>query len=274
MKLQLEAIQEDVISISKKAGTKLKDYFGKPIAKSSKSTPFDIVTEADKAVEEIISGFLLERYPDFRLIGEEGGGMGTSASEAEYFWFVDPLDGTTNFANKLPIFATSIALTDANYRPLLGAVYAPIQDELYTSIDGGKSYLNGNEITVSEKTDLMDCVLGSGFPYSKYTDPNNNITQWSYFLTRTRGLRRYGSAALDLCYVADGRLDAYWEMKLYPWDYLAGAIIVRNAGGYVTDFFGNETTSVESAKGHIVASNPHIHDAIIKGLSETNIQVD
>ncbi len=268
--LDLASVRRDAEDIAREAGQLIMTYFRRPESQQQtlKGSPFDIVTAADKASEQRIIDALTQRYPTHHIIGEEGGGMGAPRETAPYLWVVDPIDGTTNFANGIPIFAVSIALLNAQMEALLGVVYNPAQDELFSAAQGQGAACNGDVLSVSSAENLAESVLASGFPYSKYSDPDNNLAQWGHFLTRTRGLRRLGSAALDMCYVAAGRFDGYWEMRLNPWDYLAGLVCVRESGGQVTDYLGQENDIVRPLS-HIVASNGHIHQQIINNLAET-----
>lgn len=259
---------QQVTEIARTTGNTLRDYFAHGVAQQTKATSVDIVTDADKAAEEIITRALLDAFPDTHLVGEEGGGSGASADRAAFFWYVDPIDGTTNFANRIPHFCTSIALTDAQQNPLLGVVYQPITDDLYTARLGEGAFLNGEPIRVSQKTELIQCVVASGFAYDKHKNPDNNLAQWGAMMMRTRGVRRMGSAALDMAYIAAGRFDAYWERSLHLWDVLAGVLLVREAGGRVTNYQGDERPQ-EDRDGKFAASNGHIHEAFLQVLQES-----
>ncbi|MBC7870745.1 MAG: inositol monophosphatase, partial [Chitinophagaceae bacterium] len=205
------------------------------------------------------------RFPDHHIIGEEGGAMGAPADDSAYTWYIDPLDGTTNFANRIPIFATSIALTDRDMNPIVGVVYNPISGEMFSAAKGFGTTLNDKPIHVSRAETLEQSVLCSGFPYDQATNPDNNLDEWGRFAVRTRGLRRLGSAALDLCFVAAGRLDGYWEQQLNPWDYLAGQLCVMEAGGIVTDYLNRPLSAAN--KGRILANNGHIHQQMLDVLA-------
>ncbi|MCU0496618.1 MAG: inositol monophosphatase [Anaerolineae bacterium] len=268
MDLNLQEIRRIAEEIALNTAPVLMDYYQKPLQYTSKTSKVDIVTEADKASEARIVALLQQHFPDHHIVGEEGGGMGAPAETARYFWYVDPLDGTVNFANHIPMFSISLALTDRERRPLVGVVYHPVAHELYSGAIGHGATLNDTPLRVSQATELINSVVASGFPYSKAIDPDNNIREWGEFVTRTRGTRRMGSAALDMCYVAAGRYDGYWEQKLHPWDYLAGAVCVQEAGGQVTDYTGKDDPSIYQ-HGRIVASNGHIHDEMIALLAST-----
>lgn len=254
--------------IALQTGALLRARYQEPITQTTKSTDIDIVTDADEAAEAFIARELLRRYPEHHLVGEEGGGQGADPSTAAYFWFVDPIDGTTNFASKIPHFAVSLALTTPQREPLVGVIYDPMRDELFSAYKGGGASLNDMPISVTDTDTLVQSVLASGFPYTKHTDTDNNTTQWSAFVTQVRGIRRLGSAALDLAYVAAGRFDGYWEQGLNPWDALAGILLVTEAGGTVTDYKGGDSPQFDE-RGRHVASNGHIHRAMLDVLAET-----
>lgn len=246
------------------------EYFGNDFDQSLKDGQFDVITEADNASEELIVSELVRLFPDHHIVGEEGGGMGAPVEEAAYRWYVDPLDGTTNFANGIPIFCVSLALTDASMKPLVGVIYHPSLDEMFSAVAGQGATLNGKPLRVSQKTELGECVLGSGFPYHKGTNPDNNLAHWGEFLVRSRGLRRMGAAALDLCYVAAGRLDGYWESYFNAWDCLAGALCILEAGGVVSDYAGNRDSSI-FGKRRLVAANPVLHTRMLEIIASVNV---
>jgi myo-inositol-1(or 4)-monophosphatase len=255
-------------TIAREAGDIVMNYYGTGFKQATKATQIDIVTEADEASEKHIVHRLTTTYPDHHIVGEEGGGMGAPRAEAAYRWYVDPVDGTTNFANGIPVFAISLALTDADMNPLVGVVYNPAQDELFSAAKAHGATRNGERIYVSDKAVLQQCVLASGFPYDKYTDSENNLDRWGKFLVRTRGLRRMGAAALDCCYVAAGRFDGYWEAKVHPWDVLAGILCVTEAGGTISNYHG-ETPPGFVTEGRVVVSNGHIHQQMLDVLAGT-----
>lgn len=241
-------------------------HFAAPIPTTSKTSRIDIVTAADTEIEAYLVRELTRLCPGHHIVGEEGGGQGASAAQAAYHWFVDPIDGTVNFASKLPHFCTSIALATADREPLLGVVYDPTRRELFTAVRGGGAWLNGQPIRVTQTAELVDAVITSGFPYDKHTNPDNNLREWGAFLVRIRGERRLGSAALDLCYVGAGRLDGYWEKDLKPYDAMAGMLVVREAGGTVTDYAGGPRPQRED-RGRYVASNGRVHAEMLGVLT-------
>ena len=263
--LPLPDILSKVTTIAKSAGEIILRHFAAPIPTTLKSSRIDIVTAADTEAEAYIVKELLAHFPDHHIVGEEGGGQGAPASSAPYHWFVDPIDGTVNFASKLPHFCTSIALATPDRDPLLGVIYDPTRRELFTAIKGEGAFLNGVRVGVTQTEQLIDSVITSGFPYDKHTNPDNNLKEWTAFLTRIRGERRLGSAALDLSYVAAGRLDGYWEKDLKPWDVMAGMLIAREAGGVVTDYQGGSYPQ-RLDRGRYVASNGKIHAEMLKIL--------
>ncbi len=266
-----EQLLPDLAAIVRGAGDIILRHFAAPIPISDrKSTRSDIVTAADTEAEAFIVRELLARFPDHHIVGEEGGGQGAPAAAAPYHWFVDPIDGTVNFAAKLPHFCTSIALATPDRQPLLGVVYDPTRRELFTAVAGRGAQLNGQPVRVTQTATLNDAVVSTGFPYDKHTNPDNNLREWAAFLQHIRGERRLGSAALDLCYVAAGRLDGYWEKDLKPWDAMAGMLIAREAGGTVTDYAGGADPQ-RLDRGRYVASNGRIHDAMLAVLRSVQV---
>lgn len=261
--MEHSTILEHTIRIAKEAGNIVREKFSQPLVMSTKGSAIDIVTEADKATEVYISGELLRLFPEHHLVGEEGGGQGAPIEEADYHWYVDPIDGTTNYASGIPHFCTSIALTDAKRNGLVAVIYDPIRDELFATIKGGGATLNGKPMRVSESDTLLQAVIGSGFGYDKHTNPDDNTAQWSAFVKKVRGIRRMGSAALDLAYVAAGRFDGYWEKNLNPW-----VLLIQEAGGTVTDYQGGDAPQWDE-KGRFVASNGKIHDLMLELIKES-----
>jgi myo-inositol-1(or 4)-monophosphatase len=265
--MDLNALLDDVTAIARGAGEIIMRHFAAPVSATTKSSRIDIVTAADTETEAYIVGEILKRFPEHHVVGEEGGGQGAKATSAAYHWFVDPIDGTVNFASKLPHFCTSIALTTSAREPLMGVVFDPTRGELFTATRDGGAFLNGRRLSVSGAAELVDAVITSGFPYDKHTNPDNNLKEWAAFLTKIRGERRFGSAALDMCYVAAGRMDGYWEKNLKPWDIMAGILMVREAGGKVTDYAGG-TTPQRQDRGRFVASNGLLHEQMLQVLAE------
>ena len=255
----------EVVKIARGAGEIILRHYAAPIPTTQKTNRIDIVTAADTEAEAYIAAALLARFPGHHLVGEEGGGQGAPVASAPYHWYVDPVDGTVNFASKLPHFCTSIALATPDRQPLLGVVLDPTRHELFTAIRGGGAHLNGQPIQVSATAELIDAVVTTGFPYDKHTNPDNNLRQFAAFLKRIRGERRLGSAALDLCYVGCGRVDGYWEKDLKPWDVMAGLLIAREAGGLVTDYQGAADPQRRD-RADLVASNGRLHAEMLDVL--------
>lgn len=219
----------------------------------------NLVTEVDRDSERLIVEHLLARFPDHMILAEEGEYPRTGSSLR---WIIDPVDGTTNYAHGFPWFCVSIALESAG-ELLAGVIYNPMHDELFTATKGGGAYLNGHRLSVSARSPLRDTLLGTGFPYDCATDPANNFTNFIAFQKAARGIRRAGAAALDLAYVAAGRLDGFWELKLKPWDVAAGVLMVREAGGTVSTFDGS---AYDISNHRIVASNGLIHGEMVAML--------
>jgi len=237
------------------AGAVLRDRFGRPHDIRFKGT-VDMVTEADRAAEALIAAMIRARYPDHGLLGEEGARGAETASA--FRWVVDPLDGTTNFAHDLPHFAVSIGLEHRG-EPVVGAVYDPLRDELFLGVLGQGATLNGTPLRISATDDLLRSLLVTGFSYDFARRPRQ-AELWRRFLIRVQAIRQTGSAALNLCYVAAGRLDGYWERGIAPWDVSAGAVVVREAGGAVTDFAGRPFRSDDRV---VLASNGRLHGAMM-----------
>ncbi len=221
----------------------------------------DLVTETDQASEDYILQQINARFPHHHIIAEENG---ESAGDPDHTWYIDPLDGTTNFAHGLPIFAVSIAYAYQG-RTTLGVVYDPMRDEMFSAELGQGATLNGQPLQVSQQTDLKQSLLVTGFPYDRFTNPDNNFNHALNFLMRVQGFRRLGAAALDLCNVAAGRVDGYWEMHLERYDMAAGALVAQEAGAVVTKKDG--TPDILSAPYSIVAANPTLHGEMLKVLA-------
>ena len=249
----------DIEPIIREAGALLMSYFRRRIGYEYNGD-VDLVTEADRASEKFITGRLQSRWPEFGIIGEEGT---KSDLEAEYRWLVDPLDGTTNFAHGFPVFCISIALTRGE-ELLAGFLYDPTRDEFFSAEQGAGAKLNGQAMHVSKTTTLSESLLGTGFPsHKRHKNPNAHF--YHQLTLRSHGLRRAGSAALDLANVAAGRYDGYWEFNLNPWDTAAGVLLVREAGGTVTRFDG---TPFRLDSKEVLASNGIIHQELMENFAE------
>lgn len=219
----------------------------------------DLVTAADRASEAILVEHLQKAFPGHGIVAEEGTAASGAAEGAEDVWYIDPLDGTTNFAHGHPHFAISLALVRRR-QPLFGLVVDPLRGETFTARAGAGASLNGEPIRVSDIADLDHALLGTGFPYDRRERADFYLAFVGDFMRRAQGIRRAGTASLDLCYVACGRLDGFWEMLLKPWDTSAGALIVQEAGGTVTDFRGQR---FDPHGAQILASNGRIHSAMV-----------
>jgi myo-inositol-1(or 4)-monophosphatase len=241
------------------AGTVLRERFNQPHVVRLKSE-IDMVTEADEAAEALIAGRLRDAYAGHLLLCEEG--SQGSVVDSRYRWVVDPLDGTTNFAHGLPTFAVSIALEEEGL-PIIGVVYDPMRDEMFVARRGGGATLNGQPIHISLTDRLIASILVTGFSYDLQRRAHQAET-WRDFLTRVQAIRQTGSAALNLCYIACGRLDGYWERGISPWDVAAGALIVTEAGGTVTDMRGGPFHSDDR---EILASNGFLHADLLAILA-------
>ncbi len=252
-----------VESLARQAGAVLRDGYGRAGAIDFKGA-VDLVTEFDHQSEALIVAGLRRAFPEHAIRAEEGSGH---QAEGDYEWLVDPLDGTTNFAHAVPIFAVSIALAERG-RLILGVVYDPMRDELFAAEAGRGARLNGRPLHVSSTSDLGRGLLATGFPYDVRTNPHDNFAEFERFYRRSQAVRRLGAAALDCCYVAAGRFDGYWEFHLKPWDVAAGALIVREAGGRVTDADGGDDFL---GRASIIASNGHLHPAMLRVLRDGDL---
>jgi myo-inositol-1(or 4)-monophosphatase len=246
--------------IAREAGALLMSYFDRHIKIEYKGE-VDLVTAADRASEKLIVERLKEKWPEHGIVGEEGT---RSHTGAEFRWFVDPLDGTTNFAHGYPVFCVSIALARQDDELEVGVLYDPTRDEMFSAERGSGATLNGRAIDVSQTTRLAEAILGTGFPSHK-RHKNPNIYFYHQITLRSHGVRRAGSAALDLANVAAGRYDGFWEFNLNPWDTAAGVLIVQEAGGKVTRFDG---TPFRLDSREVLASNGLIHDEVVEEFRE------
>ncbi|RMD97393.1 MAG: inositol monophosphatase [Deltaproteobacteria bacterium] len=221
----------------------------------------DLVTEYDRRSEARICEVITRHFPDHRILAEEGSQRG---GESLYRWVIDPLDGTTNYAHGYPAFAVSIALVHAE-RLLVGLVDAPALGERWYALRGGGAYRNGTRIRVSGVDRLANALMATGFPYDRHERADFYLRYFRAFMMRTHGIRRNGSAALDLCNLATGRFDGFWEFDLHPWDIAAGMLIIEEAGGRLSDFSGAPIT-IEAKE--ILASNGHIHEEMLEVMRQ------
>jgi len=240
-----------------RAGDLQMAHFGRQMKVDKKGT-IDLVTEVDVAVERMFRDLIAERFPDHHVLAEELGGSADVPPGA--CWVFDPIDGTTNFAHGLPIFCASLAL-ELDGVPEVAAVYDPNRRELFTAERGGGAFLNGTPLRVSSADVLVDAMLVTGFPYDVHARVEEIVGLFAAFVGHARAVRRLGSAAIDLCWVAAGRLDGFWESDLKAWDIAGGALIVSEAGGRVTALDGAPFTS---RGGNVLASNGRIHEAMLE----------
>jgi myo-inositol-1(or 4)-monophosphatase len=248
---------DNIIQISKEAGELIRNAFGKSHSVEFKTNELNLVTETDKASEKLITDFIKKKYPSHGILAEEGSDFNKSA---EYLWVIDPLDGTTNFAHGLPIFAVSIGV-QKNGETIAGVVYDVMRDVVYSSEKGCSSFENDKRINVSKNKNLGHSVLVTGFPYDIKENPDKAYERFIAFLKQARAIRRLGSAAIDFCYIACGVFDGFWEVSLHPWDICAGKLIVEEAGGAVTDFDGNK---IDIYSKRILATNKIVHQKMIE----------
>ena len=238
------------------AGDLQMERFGGDV-RIDKKGAIDLVTDVDVAVERRFRALIAERFPDHQILAEELGGA--AAAPAGPCWVFDPIDGTSNYAHGLPIFCASLAL-EIDGVAEVAAIYDPTRKELFTAERGGGAFVNGRPLRVSSAARLVDAMLVTGFPYDVHSRVDEIVGLFAAFVAEARAVRRLGSAALDLCYVAAGRLDGFWESDLKPWDIAGGALIVAEAGGRVTDLAG---APFASRGGHVLATNGRLHDAML-----------
>ena len=246
-----------VEAVVKAGATQLAQARGKILVE--KKGPIDLVTDVDVSIEAAFRALIAERFPDHAVLGEE---MGAAARDtgARYRWLFDPIDGTTNYAHGLPMFCASVAL-EIDGRSEVAAVYDPSRRDLFTAERGAGAFLNGRPLRASSTQTLIDAMLVTGFPYDVHTRIDEIVSLFGRFVARSRAVRRLGSAAIDLCYVAAGRMDGFWESSLKPWDVAAGLLLVEEAGGRVTTYDGS---TFSTHADHIVASNGHLHDQMLE----------
>jgi myo-inositol-1(or 4)-monophosphatase len=230
----------------------------------AKKGSIDLVTEVDLECEHLCRALLADRFPDHDILAEELSSGPGEPARGRYRWVFDPLDGTTNYAHGLPIFCASLAL-ELDGRAIAGAIYDPSREELFTAERGGGAYLNGAPLRPSSTATLLDALLVTGFPYDVHRKLDELVAMFGAFLGASRAVRRLGSAALDLCYVAAGRFDGFWEQHLKPWDVSAGALLVEEAGGIVTGMDGAPFDPVAS---HLVASNGLVHREMLGVIAQ------
>lgn len=252
-------IQHLAITLARDAGAELRRRFSRQPVVTLKSA-FDPVSDADQAAEHLIRAGIQAHFPTHAIQGEE---QGETHADGPCRWIIDPLDGTVNYVHNFPHFAVSIAVADV-HGVQVGVVYDPMRNELFTTQRGQPAWLNGVPLAVSQTPTLQAALLATGFPYDRHRNDDNNHREFAALNLASQGVRRPGSAALDLAYVAAGRLDAYWEQRLGPWDVAAGALLVQSAGGTVSTYDGTPFDGV----GHqIVASNGPLHAPLLAALA-------
>ena len=256
----MDGYLETAVEIAREAGALLATYFERRVRFELKGE-FDLVTEADRASEKLVVERLRTHFPSHAIVAEEGGGH---ESSSEYCWYVDPLDGTTNFAHGFPVFNVTLGLQRAG-EAVAGVVYDPIRQEMFSAERGAGAYLNGKRIRVSPTGNLGESLSSTGFP-SRKRGHDVNIHFYYQVAMASHGVRRTGSAAIDLAYVASGRLDFFWEFGLKPWDMAAGVLLVQEAGGRVSDMHG-APHSINSSP-HLLADNGALHEPALAFLSE------
>lgn len=268
--MNLSETTNTAVDIAREAGILLRDGFHQAKQIDAKSSAIDLVTQYDTRAETLIVQRLRDAFPHDAILGEEGGQQTTGDHLDARIWIVDPLDGTINFAHGFPVFAVSIALYDGD-TPLAGVVYDPMRDECFYATRGHGAFLATardapQPLRVSQSDHLVRSLLATGFPYDRHDSALNNIAQFSAFLKRAQGIRRAGAAALDVAYVAAGRLDGFWEFKLGSWDVAAAILLLLEAGGKATDIDGSPFHLQPTAHNNLIASNGLIHDEMVSLL--------
>lgn len=260
---QLQIFLDIATEAALTAGVILQDYWGKLEVVQEKGRPGDLVTEADQASESEILKVLSRHVPEHQILAEESGQLGNI--ESQYLWAIDPLDGTTNYAHQYPLAAVSVGLL-IDGKPQVGVVYNPFLNQLFRAAKGLGATLNRHPIQVSSTAQLSQSLLVTGFAYDRRETADNNYAEFCHLTHLTQGVRRSGSAALDLASVACGSLDGYWERGIKPWDMAAGIILVEEAGGKVTAY---DQSSLDIDSGRILATNGNIHTELSQTLLET-----
>ena len=257
----MDTFMKVAVDAARQAGELLADNWQKAKTIEIKTDIVDLVTNVDKASDTLITGILRSRFPDHQIIAEESA---VSGKPSAYRWYIDPIDGTTNFAHSFPHFAVSIGLMHES-RMIVGVVYDPIKDELFCATRGNGATLNNHPIHVSPTPTLDQSLVLTGFPYDRRKRSEYYLRFYQAFMTKTQGVRRVGSASLDLCYVACGRADAFWEWRLHPWDTAAGSLIVEEAGGRMSSFTGQP---FDISGEQTLASNGLLHQEALDVLRE------
>lgn len=260
---ELQRFLEIATEAALAGGAVLQSYLGKLEEVQEKGRPGDLVTIADKTSEKAVLSVVQRHFPDHGILAEESGQLGNL--DSDYLWAIDPLDGTTNFAHQYPAFAVSVGLMIQGV-PQVGVIFDPFRQELFRAAKGLGATRNRQPIQVSQTQELSKSLLTSGFPYDRQQTIDTNYAEFCYLTHLTQGVRRGGSAAMDLAYVACGRLDGYWERGISPWDVVAGIVLLEEAGGRVTAY---DTSPFQLNSGRILATNGYLHE----GLSQALMQV-
>ncbi len=258
-------ILSEIERLAREAGAILRAGYSKEHQVNYKGV-IDLVTEVDRQSEDFLLGEIRGRFPDHHIFAEESGII---QGNDQHIWFIDPLDGTVNYAHHIPIFCVSIAYAFEG-KLMLGAVYDPMRDEMFTAERGAGASLNGRPIHVSAAAELQRSLLVTGFPYDAWNTRQDNFANFVRLAKMTQGVRRLGSAALDLCYVAAGRFDGYWEISLKPWDVAAGGLICEEAGARVTNVSGSP--DYISPPQSVVAAAPGIQEHILRELKAQSLE--
>ncbi len=257
MSAEAERILDLATRVARRAGAIQRQNYEGDFEIHTKSAAIDLVTDVDRACERAIIEAIRSERPGDAIVAEEGGGDDDPG--AEWRWVIDPLDGTSNYAHGYPRFCVSIGV-ERRGLATVGVVYDPLLDELFAALRGRGARLNGRPLRVSQEARLERAMLATGFAYDVHRSPEDNLDHFAAFVKAVQAIRRDGSAALNLCYLAAGRFDGFWEIKLHPWDVAAGILLVAEAGGRVSDFSGG----TDCASGReIVASNGLLHDAML-----------
>jgi myo-inositol-1(or 4)-monophosphatase len=271
-----EELARLAVDVAREAGALIRTRYDEPRQVTIKSVAVDLVTDTDRAAERLILDRLRATFPEHGILSEETGVIAGAGGRSAFCWVIDPLDGTTNFAHGVPHFAVSIACVRARgtgstplpdlraAQAVAGAVYDPMRDEMFAATEGGPATLDGRPITVSTEATLDASLLATGFPYDRREKLDQYLGFWRTLMGRARDIRRMGAAALDLAWVACGRVDGFWEWRLQPWDVAAGALVVRRAGGRVSDFIGVEP-GIDAAQ--TLATNGRIHDELLAAIA-------
>lgn len=258
----------EIEDLARRAGKILREHFnltpgfGRKVQVQYKSE-IDIVTEVDHLAEDFLIGEIRQRYPNHAIFSEESGSL---AGDSRHTWYIDPIDGTVNYAHGLPLFAVSLGYVEDGLVKL-GVIYNPMADECFSAERGAGATLNGLPLRVSGAQSLIESLLVTGFPYDIKTNPRNNLELYAKLSLASQGVRRLGTAAIDLCYIAAGRVDGFWEMSLMAHDVAAGALIAEEAGARVTTVYGG--SNYLTPRCSILAANPIIHEQLLQAIRET-----